>query len=252
MLTTRNAIDRMLSQIHAVSALSSHMANLFQNSAGILNDLLASSRASRDTVTEISRQVSATNEAAQQIRSVTEYITNIAEETNLLALNASIEAARAGEAGKGFAVVAQEIQKLAEESNQSAAKIGDKILSLVSQMNAMVDSICTIEKALIHQEDKVVNTKQIFDEMNADILQITSRQTDMQEHVASMNQAKDSMSAIISDLEDSAQENEKLAKNAADVTTQMMHEIENLETLAVELKGLAKQMDTHLEEFLGT
>lgn len=251
-LTTRNAIDRMLSQIHAVSALSSHMANLFQNSAGILNDLLASSRASRDTVTEISRQVSATNEAAQQIRSVTEYITNIAEETNLLALNASIEAARAGEAGKGFAVVAQEIQKLAEESNQSAAKIGDKILSLVSQMNAMVDSICTIEKALIHQEDKVVNTKQIFDEMNADILQITSRQTDMQEHVASMNQAKDSMSAIISDLEDSAQENEKLAKNAADVTTQMMHEIENLETLAVELKGLAKQMDTHLEEFLGT
>lgn len=249
--TTRDAIDQMLAQLHAITGLSDHMAELSNHSGSILNQLLNSSRNARDTVQEINQQVSVTNESAQQIKSVTEYITNIAEETNLLALNASIEAARAGDAGKGFAVVAQEIQKLAEESNNSAIKIGDNILSLVNKTDGIVKIISTIEAALRRQEDDVEKTKRIFDEMNADIIQITSRQADMQENISSINHAKDSMSDIISDLSDSALDNANLSMNAADVTEQMMHEIENLETLAVGLTGLANQLDENLKSFLG-
>ena len=119
---TRNAIDFMLKQISDINLLSNNMAQLAANSKTILRELLESSQNSQEAVQEISQQVSVTNESVQQIKSVTEYITNIAEETTLLSLNASIEAARAGESGKGFAVVALEIQKLAEESNTSAAK----------------------------------------------------------------------------------------------------------------------------------
>ena len=210
--TTREAIDQMLSQIQAIHRLSDHMASLSQTSSGILNELLMSSQNARDTVQEISEQVSVTNASAQQIKSVTEYITNIAEETNLLALNASIEAARAGDAGKGFAVVAQEIQKLAEESNNSAIKIGDNILSLVNKTDGIVKIIGTIETALNKQEDHVEKTKRIFDEINTDIIQITSRQTEMQSYVSSMNHAKDSMSEIISDLSNSALDNAKIGR----------------------------------------
>ena len=96
-----------------------------------------------------------TNDSVQQIRSVTEYIISIADETNLLALNASIEAARAGEAGRGFAVVAIQIQKLAEESNSSVSRIEDNIQLLVGKITGIVGVMGTVNEALQKQEQNV-------------------------------------------------------------------------------------------------
>ena len=76
-----------------------------------------------DTIHEVQEQTNRTNESVKRIQAATEFITSIAEETNLLSLNASIEAARAGESGKGFAVVAGQIKKLSEQSNQSSKEI---------------------------------------------------------------------------------------------------------------------------------
>ena len=75
----------------------------------------------------IYEQTNITNISALKIKEATTLISSIAEETNLLSLNASIEAARAGEAGRGFAVVASQIQKLADQSNESANQI-DQII----------------------------------------------------------------------------------------------------------------------------
>ncbi len=248
--TTRSAIDQMLRQLDDVTLLSGNIAGLSQNSRNILDELSDSSKESREAVKEISRQVAVTNESVQQIKSVTDYITNIAEETNLLALNASIEAARAGAAGKGFAVVALEIQKLAEESNHSASKIGENIRSLVEKTDGIVKVMGSIENALQHQEENVDKTKRLFEEMDRDITQITEKESDMQVNVSSMNRAKDNMSHMISDLSESAVDNANLSKNAAEVTEQMMREIENLENLTMDLSKLANRLDENLHAFL--
>lgn len=248
--TTRNAIDMMLEQIENINLLSSHMAALSENSQSILNELSESSRNSRETVTEIGYQVTVTNESVEQIKSVTEYITNIADETNLLALNASIEAARAGDAGKGFAVVAQEIQKLAEESNNSAAKIGQNILSLIEKTNGIVTVMDTIKDTLEYQETNIEKTRQIFNDIANDISQITEKEVAMQTNVADMNLAKDNMTRIISDLSESALDNAALSQNATDATERMMNEIENLETLTADLTELAGSLDGNLKAFL--
>ncbi|MDE7203047.1 MAG: methyl-accepting chemotaxis protein [Lachnospiraceae bacterium] len=248
--TTRNAIDLMLDQIEQINLLSNHMASLSENSHSILSELSESSRNSRETVTEIGEQVTVTNDSVEQIKSVTEYITNIADETNLLALNASIEAARAGEAGRGFAVVAQEISKLAEESNKSAAQIGQNILSLVEKTNGIVTVMETIKNTLENQETNIDKTRQIFSDIANDINQITEKELAMQTNVSDMNLAKDNMSRIISDLSESAVDNANLSQTATDTTNEMMHEIENLETLAIDLTELAGSLDGTLKAFL--
>lgn len=247
---TRDAIDLILQQIGDINYLSEHMAALSGNSQDIMDGLSESSRNSRETVREISIQAAITNESVQQIKSVTEYITNIAEETNLLALNASIEAARAGTAGKGFAVVALEIQKLAEESNNSAVKIGDNIQALVCQMDGIVKVMGTIEEALKYQEENVDKTKLIFGEINQAIVQITEKEAAMQDNVSDMNCARDNMSEVISDLSASAVDNADLSQSAAEVTEQMMCGIENLEVLTTDLTDLANQLGETLQAFL--
>ena len=247
---TRDAIDLILQQIGDINYLSEHMAALSGNSQDIMDGLSESSRNSRETVREISIQAAITNESVQQIKSVTEYITNIAEETNLLALNASIEAARAGTAGKGFAVVALEIQKLAEESNNSAVRIGDNIQALVCQMDGIVKVMGTIEEALKYQEENVDKTKLIFGEINQAIVQITEKEAAMQDNVSDMNCARDNMSEVISDLSASAVDNADLSQSAAEVTEQMMCGIENLEVLTTDLTDLANQLGETLQAFL--
>lgn len=171
--TTNSAINLMLDHISDISTLSNDMENSSRESQEILEELLQSSRNSQETAKDIGQQVMVTNDSVQQIKSVTEYITDIAEETNLLALNASIEAARAGEADKGFAVVA-------EQSNNSAAKIGENIQKLVDKTEGIVKAMVIIEETLKKQEESVDKTKKIFDELNTNIMNVNQKETEMQ------------------------------------------------------------------------
>ena len=247
---TNNAINEMISQIDAINELSDEMQKSAKESESILEDLLNSSINSQKTAQDIGDQVSITNDSVQQIRSVTEYITDIAEETNLLALNASIESARAGEAGKGFAVVAQQIQKLAEQSNSSAAQIGENIEALVDKTQNIVNAMTIISDTLKKQEESVDRTKKIFDKLNESIVKVNEKESDMQKNVSDMNQAKDNMSQIIIGLADSAADNAQVSVNAESVTERMVSEMEGLESLTSDLTELADKLSDNLEKFL--
>lgn len=124
----------------------------------------------RSRMDVIAQQTNTTNSSAQQIRSATELIASIAEETNLLALNASIEAARAGEQGRGFAVVADQIQKLAEQSNQSAAAIDKVVQNLLVDAGNAVATMDEIQRSIQKQNETVAAVKDVFMKVNEGII----------------------------------------------------------------------------------
>ena len=110
-----NALNRTAD---SVNVLSSSAANMKESNATVdstLKELLKISSHTQQSVDQVQEQTNITNESAQAIQAATDIIAGIANQTNLLSLNASIEAARAGEMGRGFAVVAEEIRGLADQ-----------------------------------------------------------------------------------------------------------------------------------------
>ncbi|MBR1873485.1 MAG: methyl-accepting chemotaxis protein [Eubacterium sp.] len=124
------AISEIVDKVEKLTQTSNDIDSARADAEKIISELSESSDRTIEAVDVIGKQVKLTDESVSKISDAIVMITNIAEETNLLSLNASIEAARAGEAGKGFAVVASEIQKLAEESGKSAETISHIIDNL--------------------------------------------------------------------------------------------------------------------------
>lgn len=111
-----NMIEETNNEIEDLRNSARAMRSAGENAMKILDELNKINQQTKDAISVIYEQTNTTNTSAMKIKEATDIITDIAEETNLLSLNASIEAARAGEQGRGFAVVASQIQKLAEQS----------------------------------------------------------------------------------------------------------------------------------------
>lgn len=157
-----NIITEIVGSVNSLNDTAENMKAASDASSVIIKELSDSNDKTTDAIVKIGRQVHATNDSVQAIRQAVDLITSIAEETNLLSLNASIEAARAGEHGRGFAVVATQIQKLAEESNHSAQEIGDIIDNLLKDSEQTVIVMDEVNVIVNEQRSKLEETKQKF------------------------------------------------------------------------------------------
>ena len=133
-----------------------------------------------ETIVKSSAQtVDQLGKSSQQIGSIVETISGIAEQTNLLALNAAIEAARAGEHGRGFAVVADEVRKLAEASQTAAQQITDLITGIQKDTEAAVASMQSGSEAVQSGTAAVVQLKDAFAEIETAVQNVAQSANDM-------------------------------------------------------------------------
>ncbi|MDX9690426.1 MAG: cache domain-containing protein [Alphaproteobacteria bacterium] len=144
----------------SVQTVASAAEELSASISEINRQIAESTRVAAHAVEEVKKTdttVSTLSEAAAQIGDVVKLIQDIAEQTNLLALNATIEAARAGEAGKGFAVVASEVKNLANQTGRATEEISKKIITVQSVSNDSVAAIRSIGH-IIEQIDQITKT----------------------------------------------------------------------------------------------
>ncbi|HET6632892.1 MAG TPA: methyl-accepting chemotaxis protein [Rhodanobacteraceae bacterium] len=142
------AINDMAASIDGVSRNSAESAEVAQRSvqiaskgAGVVRQTIEGMDSIRDQIQETSKRIKRLGESSQEIGSIVELINDIAEQTNILALNAAIQAASAGEAGRGFAVVADEVQRLAERSANATKRIETLVQTIQSDTNEAVSSM---------------------------------------------------------------------------------------------------------------
>jgi len=143
-----SALNEMLGAIEGATAAASEVglvatsaADAAANGAGSVRETVAGMGRIRDVVQKAAAKVTELGAKGNQIGAIVETIDDIAEQTNLLALNAAIEAARAGEQGKGFAVVADEVRKLAERSSRATKEIADLIGEVQTGTEAAVQAM---------------------------------------------------------------------------------------------------------------
>lgn len=153
---------------HSVSSMMQYSTGA-SDSIDLLNKITEITIKAIETVYE---QTNKNNESAANINKAVEIIKGLAEQTNLLSLNASIEAARAGEAGRGFAVVAEEIRNLAEESADSAQEIEGIVQELIGNVAVSVDNMQVVTKNVQEQQTRLDETREAFAHLSDEIQQV--------------------------------------------------------------------------------
>ena len=215
----------------------------------VIRELQESNAKTGESIDIIYEQTNVTNESAQKIKEATALITNIAEETNLLSLNASIEAARAGEQGRGFAVVAAQIQKLAEQSNESARQIERIILSLIEDSDKSVITMNEVKEIMEQQSQNVMKTNEQVAQLVEEVEQSIGVIDEVSAKTAKINEARSSVVDTVQNLSAIAEENAASTEETSASVTEISGIINEIADEAHELKTISNQMDETMSMF---
>lgn len=246
-----NMIEEADSEVEKLRTNARSMRDSGDKALGILKELNEINQKTKEAVQTIYEQTNMTNESALKIKEATDIITDIAEETNLLSLNASIEAARAGEQGRGFAVVASQIQKLAEQSNDSARQIADIINLLITDSEKTVETMEDVKAVIELQNEHVMNTGKAFMEVKAGIdisvesvRAITSVTKQLDEARVKVVDVVQNLTAIAEENAASTEETSASASEVGAIMGTISDNAQQLNTIANELKNSIKQFIT--------
>jgi methyl-accepting chemotaxis protein len=203
----------------------------------------------QQTVNGLAEVVKGLGERSKEIGQITDVITGIAEQTNLLALNAAIEAARAGEQGRGFAVVADEVRKLAEQSSQSAQQISHLILAIQDETNKAVQSMEVATKEVVAGIDVVNTAGESFTEIQGAINEVTSQIQEISSAIQQMAAGTEQMVQAMQFINKVAETSAAGTQEVSAATEEQLASMEEISSSAASLSLMAEELQNLLGKF---
>ncbi|MEZ5443130.1 MAG: methyl-accepting chemotaxis protein, partial [Lysobacterales bacterium] len=230
------AINEIAVSIDEVSRNSAESADVAQRSvqiagkgAAIVRQTIQGMDNIRDQIQETSKRIKRLGESSQEIGSIVELINDIAEQTNILALNAAIQAASAGEAGRGFAVVADEVQRLAERASNATKRIETLVQTIQSDTNEAVSS-------MEQTTAEVVAGARLAEDAGLALGEIEKVSNDLADLIQNISEAARQQSAAATNISATMNVIQEITTQTSVGASQTAESIGNLAQLAADLR----------------
>ncbi|MEY2633434.1 MAG: hypothetical protein RIR00_2088, partial [Pseudomonadota bacterium] len=229
------SISQVSDNAHSALGIAESTGRLSLEGGNVIELAMAEINRIADTVRTTAGTLASLSENSTEISRVVQVIKEVAEQTNLLALNAAIEAARAGEAGRGFAVVADEVRKLAERTTVATVEIGNMITRI---QNETQSSVTTMESA-VGQVDKGVRLAGeaggAIREIRAGVTQVVQTVTDIVSSIQEQSVASQQIAQRVERVAQASEENNAAAQQTAES--------------AADLRSLARGLQSTIRRF---
>jgi len=230
------AINEIAVSIDEVSKNSAESADVAQRSvqiaskgAAIVRQTIQGMDSIRDQIQETSKRIKRLGESSQEIGSIVELINDIAEQTNILALNAAIQAASAGEAGRGFAVVADEVQRLAERASGATRRIETLVQTIQADTNEAVTS-------MEQTTSEVVAGARLAEDAGLALGEIEKVSNDLSDLIQNISSAARQQSAAATNISATMNVIQEITTQTSVGASQTAESIGNLAQLAADLR----------------
>ena len=245
----KSMADNSLKSTQNFKAFMDEIQDSGNKGQALVHNLDANADVTKQEIETIAKQTESTHQASLEIGTAAEFISSIATETNLLALNASIEAARAGEQGKGFAVVAEQIKNLAEQSSNSVKTIDANIKNLLSESDKTVASMQRVQSVINDQNHDIKETYQLFISLNENITKAAAEVNSISDYLSKLTLADKKVAEEVENLSASSQESAASTEEVTASSEELSSTVETLADHAGKLSDLSETIKELLSQF---
>ena len=235
MTKVSNDMREMSEQANSSSAMATESLKVAEQGTQAVRDTITGMDNMREQIQETSKRIKRLGESSQRIGDIVSLIDDIAEQTNILSLNAAIQASMAGEAGRGFAVVSDEVQSLAERSTEATKKIAQLVTTIQNDTN---DAVLSME----HATQEVVSGTKIADTAGNALAEIETVSQKLSSLIAGISKGSTEQAELVNQV------SEQVTK-VSDSSTDTSQKAQDSANSIAKLLELAKDLETSVTRF---